>query len=289
MGFFKDIEKGVKHTVSDVQKGTTHTLDDLGLTNALNFSLDSLSHWGSVTTSFFTDTRGSTSRAYHYAYTHSKKGVTHTVADVTDEIAVPINDTAKAIDVAARQTDQNTKTITRDIDKETKRATTTTKENLDVLAGDLKELGSVAADTMGLGSSEQLVEPERLGVNKRHYGEIADNGIQSQAEYDAYIEGDYSNLKYLKHWDRYTLQNGVDLEAALEDWSNYMDERSEIALYRYNEERNKLKPATINTSKAVEYEITKQDTPKVTQRKSTSLIGNYEDPGISVYQSLGIY
>ena len=174
---------------------------------------------------------------------------------------------------------------------------------------------------MGGGSHTTSYEAERVGVDKRRYGEVSKTGFQSQEQYDnamKLVDTGYNppkvnslgteayskdaldaynksltdaNLKYDTSSNRWQLASGVDLEAAKEDWGNYTLERGEIAAYNANEDRRKAAPDSLTgTSGKVDYSlgISTDDKEKDDKTASTT---TYDESAstASTSQSLGIY
>jgi len=188
------------------------------------------------------------------------------------------------------------------------------------------------------GSNTNQYEPERVGVNKRRYGELADNGFQSIDQYNSaqsFIESynpniqqyekvwvqdapnDYTDpsdlsghfeqreteawlqqqsqmeaagLTYNKDFNRWTLANGVDYEAAKKDWSNYQMEREDIAKYSASEERRKTAPADLTgTSGNVDYDLSIKDDEEDKTKTTTVSAVDTSPSTASTSQVLGIY
>ena len=174
----------------------------------------------------------------------------------------------------------------------------------------------------GGGGNTTEYEKERIGVDTRAYGKLSKTGIQSQEQYDAYkqlvsgasVDSTISDLPIISQavgtlketaakdaglaydttYDRYSLANGVDLDAALSDWENYRLEREEMATYEAKEARRKDAPESLTgTSGKVDYSlaITDSDDAKKEDTLSTSVSSTVDtSPTVSsTSQTLGIY
>jgi len=179
-------------------------------------------------------------------------------------------------------------------------------------------------------------EPERIGVNKRRYGELADNGFQSIDAYKAAIDVvdnynpnlqqydsittnsrgedpsdatttrvenaewraqqdamEAAGLTYNKDFDRWTLANGVDFEAAKEDWGNYQMEREDIAKYNANEARRLQTPGDLAgtsgaTATTLAIDLEDDENTTVGTSDALSITSDYPSTA-STSQVLGIY
>jgi len=164
------------------------------------------------------------------------------------------------------------------------------------------------------GTHTNQYEQERVGVDKRAYGELSKTGIQSQDEYDYYkkiysgaripdafnavfkannIDTTPPGLIYDSNYGRYKLSNGVDLEAALTDWENYSSERKEIATYKSQEERRKSAPTSLTgTTGNVESDLAIKETTVGGETKTRTKKKKTIDTSptvASTSQPLGIY
>jgi len=162
----------------------------------------------------------------------------------------------------------------------------------------------------GSGSHTTEYEPERVGPARRKYGERPTT-FKGQDDYEwavnqvnkgAYIgtkskyrskETDtLSSINYDPTYQRYTLDDGTDLKAAITDWENYINERSEIAVYEASEARRKEAPESLTgTSGNVDYSLSINQEEDDENRTSTisSTTVDISPTTASTNQSLGIY
>jgi len=141
----------------------------------------------------------------------------------------------------------------------------------------------------GGGQSQQTnYQSDRVGVHKRQYAQLSDNGFQSQAEYDAAVNS-HKGLVYDPTYGTYTLKNGVDFNAAVEDWNNYLAEKQEQDAYNAKEERRKEAPKNLTGTTGAASSLTiGSGSTKTTPTKKTKLSSS--SPSIaSTSQPLGIY
>jgi hypothetical protein len=153
----------------------------------------------------------------------------------------------------------------------------------------------------GTSSHTNQYEKERIGVNKRKYGELADNGFQSNDEFKAATAAVQSGstdatqlkavgLSYDSTFGRYTLANGTDFEAAQTDWGNYTAERQEVAKYSASEERRKAAPTDLTgTSGNVDYDLAIKTDDEEKDKTTTTSTVDTSPSTASTNQPLGIY
>ena len=111
-------------------------------------------------------------------------------------------------------------------------------------------------------------------------GRVTNKTISRPNEYDFTYNTDYNTG---------TLGNGVDAEAAIEDWLNYRAEREEIATYNAKEDKRKRAPDELSASRTMDLSIATKDGKK--PHKENTITQPYaEYPSTeSTNQPLGIY
>lgn len=113
--------------------------------------------------------------------------------------------------------------------------------------------------------------------------------IDDVAGYKSY-QSSTGGASYDSKWGRWRMSNGVDMEAALNDWNNYVGERTEIAGAEAKDIRRQEAPDELDgTSGSVDYTLGIEEEDK----KETS-VGAVETVDTSpstasTSQSLGIY
>lgn len=143
----------------------------------------------------------------------------------------------------------------------------------------------------GGGSHTTEYQKPRVGVHRRQYAQLSDNGFQSQEEYDAAVNH-HQGLIYNEKYGTYTLKNGVDFDAAVEDWNNYQDELAEQKEYQAKEDRRLQEPDDFSgTRGGTTQDLTINKNSQVSgvttpRKKKTVASGPSLD---STQQPLGIY
>lgn len=142
----------------------------------------------------------------------------------------------------------------------------------------------------GAGSHNTEYQNPRVGVHRRQYAQLSDNGFQSQAEYDAAVNK-HQGLNYDSKFGTYTLKNGVDFDAAVGDWNNYQNELAEQKAYQAKEDRRLQEPTDFagtrgGTTQDLAINKNSQVSGITKVRKSKTNSGPSLD---STQQPLGIY
>ena len=161
-----------------------------------------------------------------------------------------------------------------------------------------KGRGKTQADFMNrvnVMESYNTTDKEGNTITKQRQ-KIGNNGqplykmVNDTAAYGKYTKG-LGGATYDAKWNRWKTSTGVDMEAALNDWSNYAGERTEIAEYGAKETRRKEAPDELTgTSGNVDYSlaITKDDDKKESSVRAIESFDTSPSTA-STNQSLGIY
>jgi hypothetical protein len=144
-------------------------------------------------------------------------------------------------------------------------------------------------DYIAIGENEDM----SMATRPENYKAVKKYGTRTVDDVDAYnnYRKSTGNLKYDSTYKRWSLDNGVDLDAALADWENYELERKEIQKYEAKEERHKAAPSSLTgTSGKVDYSLAAtKDSDKKKSKKASALTIDESPSTASTNQSLGIY